>query len=281
MLVRGTATLVEHAGRMIANAAMARAGLGTNWARDHTGSTALPEIVMKAARFALALSVTAVIALLIAGPGSRLGWWEFRTGFQVLRWAAILGLAAGGLALATLLFPRPRRNRVATLMTAVVLGFGTAAVPLYFMRKARTVPPIHDITTDTAQPPEFVAIRPLRAGAPNAIEYGGAEVARAQRAAYPDVQPVRLAVPPAVAFERALHAVQALGWDLVSADAASGRIEATDTTLWFGFKDDVVVRIRPDGTGTRIDVRSLSRVGGSDVGANAQRIRAFIRALRG
>jgi uncharacterized protein (DUF1499 family) len=79
-----------------------------------------------------------------------------------------------------------------------------------------------------------------------------------------------------VAFRRAADAARAMGWEMVAADSAAGRVEATATTRWFGFKDDVVVRVRPDGAGSRIDVRSVSRVGGSDVGANAARIRAYL-----
>jgi uncharacterized protein (DUF1499 family) len=82
------------------------------------------------------------------------------------------------------------------------------------------------------------------------------------------------------AFEHALATVHKMGWDLVAADAAAGRIEATDTTFWFGFKDDVVIRLRPADEGSRVDVRSLSRVGGGDVGTNAKRIRTYLDALR-
>ena len=142
-------------------------------------------------------------------------------------------------------------------------------------------PPIHDISTDTQQPPQYVAVLPLRANAPNKTEYGGEAIAARQREAYPEVQPLVLEMAPPQAFERSLATVRTMGWDLVEADAASGRIEATDTTFWFGFKDDVVVRIRPTATGgSRIDVRSLSRVGGGDVGTNAKRILAYLDALK-
>jgi uncharacterized protein (DUF1499 family) len=147
------------------------------------------------------------------------------------------------------------------------------------MRTARTVPPIHDITTDTADPPRFVAVVPLRKDALNPIEYGGPEIAAQQQRAYPDLHPVTLPDPPARAFEHALAAARAQGWEIVEAAPAEGRIEATDTTRWFGFKDDVVVRVRMAENGSRLDVRSLSRVGRSDLGKNAARIRAFLRAL--
>ncbi|MDQ3617301.1 MAG: DUF1499 domain-containing protein [Pseudomonadota bacterium] len=234
---------------------------------------------MKPAHFPLLLSIIAAVLLLVAGPATRLELWEFRTGFQLMRWAAYTGLAASALSLVMLLLPRIRRRNLAGLLVALVLGLGVAFVPWSGMRKARSVPPIHDISTDTGRPPEFVAMLPLRADAPNPSEYGGPEVAAAQIGAYPDLQTHRMDVAPAQAFDRAQQAARALGWEIVAADPAAGRIEATDTTFWFGFKDDVVIRIEPDGTGSRVDVRSLSRVGGSDVGANAARIRAFLQAL--
>ena len=234
---------------------------------------------MNPARIPLVLAIIASLLLLLAGPGTRLDLWEFRTGFQLLRWAAYIGLAASALALVMLLLPRIRRRGLASLVVALVLGVGVAFVPWSGMQQARSVPPIHDISTDTKRPPEFVAVLPLRADASNPSEYGGPEVAAEQIGAYPDVQTHRIDASPAQAFERAQQAARGLGWEIVSADPAAGRIEATDTTFWFGFKDDVVIRIEPDGAGSRVDVRSLSRVGGSDVGANAARIRAFLQAL--
>ncbi len=234
---------------------------------------------MNPATIPLLLGIIASLLLLLAGPGTRLDLWEFRTGFQLLRWAAYTGLAASALALVMLLLPRIRRRGLAGLVVALVLGLGVAFVPWSGMRQARSVPPIHDISTDTKRPPEFVAILPLRADAPNPSEYGGPEVAAAQIGAYPDLQTHRMDAAPAQAFEGAQQAARGLGWEIVSADPAAGRIEATATTFWFGFKDDVVIRIEPDATGSRVDVRSLSRVGGSDVGANAARIRAFLKEL--
>ena len=138
---------------------------------------------------------------------------------------------------------------------------------------------IHDITTDTDHPPQFVALLPVRQKSPNGPEYGGEKIAREQRAAYPDIQPVLLPEPPARAFERVLAAARSRGWEIVAAVPAEGRIEATDTTRWFRFKDDIVIRVTPDVSGSRIDVRSKSRLGRSDLGTNARRIRNFFTAL--
>src|SRR5207302_9610810 len=105
-----------------------------------------------------------------------------------------------------------------------------------------------------------------RAGAPNTAAYGGRDLAEQQRKGYPDLEPLVLGVPPSAAFTRARDAAEGMGWLIVAAEPAAGRLEATDSTLWFGFKDDIVVRIVPQGSGSRIDVRSVSRVGRSDLG---------------
>ena len=234
---------------------------------------------MKPAHFAVLLSVIAALLLLAAGPGTRFALWEFGTGFQLLRWAVYAGLAAAALAAAMLVLPRTRLAGRAELLLALALGLGTAFVPWSALRQARALPPIHDITTDTERPPEFVAILPLRAAAPNPAAYGGPEVARAQIGAYPGLRPHRMDAAPADAFKRALQAARDMGWEIVAADAAADRIEATDTTFWFGFKDDVVIRVEADGAGSRVDVRSVSRAGAGDAGANATRIRAYLLAL--
>jgi uncharacterized protein (DUF1499 family) len=173
--------------------------------------------------------------------------------------------------------PRGMGRGIAGLVVAlVVLMF-----PVVVAVNGRGTAPIHDVTTDTVDPPEFVAVLPIRAqtGAINPVEYGGARVAALQQQSFPDIKPLRLDMAPAAAFDRALAAVRAMNWDLVSDDPSAGRIEATDTTALFGFKDDVVVRVRPDGSGSRIDVRSLSRVGGGDIGTNAKRVRAYLHRL--
>lgn len=234
---------------------------------------------MKPAHLAVVLSLVAAGLLLLAGPGTRMEWWDFRTGFQLMRWAAYTGIAAAGLAAAMIAMPQARRAGLGALLFALVLGLVVAYVPWQGMRQARSVPPIHDITTDTEQPPQFVAVLPLRADAPNSAEYEGAEIARQQVEAYPDITTHRLPVSPDVAFTRALDAAEEMGWEIVAADPGARRIEATDTTFWFGFKDDVVIRVAADGSGSKVDVRSVSRVGGSDVGANAKRIREYLRRL--
>jgi uncharacterized protein (DUF1499 family) len=228
------------------------------------------------ARGALVLAIAAAAGIAAAGPGSRFGLWDFRFGFRLMTWGSYAALAAAALGLLGVILGGAR----AMAGVAMVIALAAFAGPWSFMRTARGVPPIHDISTDTADPPTFKAVLPLRAGASNTVEYGGEEIAAQQRKAYPDVQPLHLALPPAQAFERALRAARAMGWQIVLSAPEQGRIEATDTTAWFGFKDDVAVRVRPEAGGSRVDVRSLSRVGRSDVGANASRIRRYLQRLR-
>jgi uncharacterized protein (DUF1499 family) len=226
----------------------------------------------------VALAAAALLAL--SGPGVRLGFWSWEAGFGMLRWGAYVGASAAALALVQLVVARWRGPRPHVLAVAAVLGILAFTVPNLWVHQARGVPPIHDISTDTTDPPSFNAVLMARGTAPNSAIYGGRDIAEQQQRAYPDIRPVTLDVTPRQAFERALDAARAMGWIIVAAEPGEGRIEATATTRWFGFKDDVVVRVRPAGGGaSRVDVRSVSRVGQSDVGANATRIRAFLSRL--
>ena len=229
----------------------------------------------------LALAVLAGITEAFAGFGSRWGWWHFTIGFAILRWAAVSGLVAALLSLAGGIAVRHAAQRAALYMAAsgILIGLVVAGIPWSWMHTAQQLPRIHDITTDTADPPRFSAILPLRKDAANSSEYGGPGVAAQQRAAYPEIAPVTLPVPQSASFERALRAAEDMGWQIVDANAREGRIEATATTFWFGFKDDVVIRIVPAPAGSRVDVRSVSRVGLSDVGTNAKRVRDFLHKL--
>jgi len=228
----------------------------------------------------LVMAVFAAALLLGAGPGYQSGLWDFRTGFALIRIAAYGGLIAAALGLLGLMTQRLKLRRALLLGLLVIVGGGlTAYIPWTWQQRARAAPPIHDITTDTENPPQFVEILPLREDAPNSSEYGGPQVAEQQRRAYPDVQPLILAMPIDAAFDRALEVAREMEWEIVAADRQAGRIEATATTSWFGFKDDVVVRVRRSELGARIDVRSVSRVGRSDVGTNARRVREYLSRL--
>lgn len=215
-----------------------------------------------------------------AGFGTRAGLWTFGAGFRVLGWAVVGALIGTALALIGLFATRggKKRGRAAALV-GVILGLAAAGLPAWYLVNARHLPAIHDITTDPENPPVFSAVVPLRRGVPNGVEYEGASVADQQRRAYPDLRSLALVMPVNQAFDRALESAREMGWDIVDANPAHGRIEATATTFWFGFKDDIVVRVSATESGSRIDVRSLSRVGGSDLGANARRIRGYLSTL--
>jgi len=228
------------------------------------------------------VSAIAVAAAMLAGYGTREGWWDFRQGFRILYGAACGGAAGTALSLVGAVAARPsggRRGMLAALL-GIVLGLVAFGVPASWYELSRHFPRIHDITTDTENPPQFAAILPLRKDAPNSAQYGGPEVAAQQHEAYPDIRPLALDIPPAQAFRIALNTAHRMNWRVVAAVPADGRIEAVATTRWFGFKDDVVVRITAAGDGGSIvDIRSESRVGISDIGTNARRIRSFLETV--
>ncbi|HEX3525116.1 MAG TPA: DUF1499 domain-containing protein [Stellaceae bacterium] len=234
----------------------------------------------------LAAVLAAAAAVLLAlGPiGWRAGWWHFRFAFQTLMpWAGYFGIAALAVAALALLFGRSRIQwrGVAVAIVAFAAGLLIAYVPWHYDRMRTTVPPIHDITTDPDNPPAFAAVVAVRTAEDgNPVAYEGAKIAAQQRQAYPDIAPLDLALRPDAAFNRALDAAQRMGWTIVAADDTAGRIEASDRSRWFGFTDDIVIRITPSGSGSRLDVRSSSRLGRSDFGVNAARVRNYLGALR-
>ena len=234
---------------------------------------------MRLRGLAIAVALIAILLLGVSGVGTRMGLWTFETGLGLIPWAAYAGMAGAVLALVALAVTRPRGASLTALLIAFVLASTSFVLPWRWLRQAKRVPPIHDISTDTSDPPAFVAVLPLRAGASNPVAYGGERVALLQRNGYPDIRTLHLDAPPTIAYGRALATATAMGWSIVAADSATGRIEGTATTLWFGFKDDVVIRVRPSATGSIVDARSLSRVGGSDVGTNAARVRDFLARL--
>jgi uncharacterized protein (DUF1499 family) len=232
------------------------------------------------ARLGVAVGLVSLLALAAAGPLHRQGVLGLTGAFGVLKWALYGAAATLVLSVIAIIVAARRRSGMSTAVTALVLALVAIGSLGALVWKAAGVPPIHDVTTDTEHPPQFVAVLPLRAGALNPVEYGGPNVAAQQHKSYADLAPLTLNVPPGRAFDRALTAARTMGWELVASDPAAGRIEATDTTFWFGFKDDIVIRVAAaPPSGSRVDVRSLSRVGGGDIGANAARIRKYLKAL--
>ncbi len=220
---------------------------------------------------ALILALVALVMLGLSGPGVRFQLWDYRIGLTVFAWAAYVAIAGALVAAVALAIPNVRRRGMFMPMLALVIGLAVLYVPLEFRREARAVPPINDISTDTQDPPHYMT---------TVRNYPGAEFARQQRLAYPDIGPVLLAAPAAQAFRKALAAAESMGWEVVGSDAAAGTIEAVDTTKFFGFKDDIAVRVTPTADGSKVDIRSKSRVGRSDLGTNARRIRAYTERLK-
>ncbi len=166
-----------------------------------------------------------------------------------------------------------RRPRGRRLVVALALVAGATVAGVIYV--ARAWPLLNDVTTDVDDPPPFVALLPLRTQAGATTAYPGLATAHMQQTAYPDLQPIAIAKAPATAFAAAVAAVRDLGWTVVAEDPATGRIEAIATTPLLRFNDDVVIRIRPAAGGSTVDMRSASRVGRGDLGANARRVRGF------
>jgi hypothetical protein len=240
----------------------------------------------KQTRIALGAGIAAVVVFPLLTLGRAIGLWEtpiFLIGLTFLvtiagmLTAIILGLKG--------ILKREGRSwddpDVRGRLGALALGVIIAIPVISFLHLGFTSPPIHDITTDTTNPPKFVSLLAEReaTNAPNSAEYDP-QVGEQQRVGYPDLGPLDLPVPADQAFRLALEAVGDMGWRLAAAVPEEGRVEAVDVTFWSGFVDDVVIRLTPiSETETRVDVRSLSRVGGSDVGKNAARIREYIEHL--
>ncbi len=223
----------------------------------------------------LLAGIVAIALVILAGPLYKFEILGLGNAFFAMRIGFFIGVGAIILAIIQVIFLRKNIAWSATGLS-VVLAVIAIALPLSLMMKAKSVPAIHDISTDLVNPPPFVAILPLRANAPNPAEYQGEEIANQQRSAYPVLKTQMFNQPKAEVFNAALKALEEMGLEVVSSELAEGRIEAFDTTTWFGFIDDVVIRIESSGQTTTLDARSKSRIGKSDVGKNAERLNELI-----
>jgi len=237
-------------------------------------------ISMKFARILLYFTFFVALIFLMSGYGYQWNIWELGTGFTLLRYAAYASIGILAVSVVSLWFLRKSGFKAVFYLIIVLILSGVASgTALYWQQRAQSVPAIHDISTDLESPPEFVAMVRLRADAPNPPEYAGEETANAQREAYPDVEPLMLNENVQRVMDEAVLLVVNRGWKLVAINRQEGRIEATENLAWFGFKDDVVLRFTETGEGTRVDMRSKSRIGRSDVGVNAKRIEQFLDDL--
>lgn len=229
----------------------------------------------------MVVALASGLAMLSSGFGYRLDLWHFRTGFAIIRWSFWVGAGAGVVALLGLILSRGRPPKIlAAALVGIAVGGVVTYVPWSWMQTLKSVPYIHDITTDIENPPAFVAVATLRKEGDHPVAYDGQEIGSQQRQAYPDITTQILVADKDKVFAAAQKAVRQMKLEVVEENAAEGRIEATHTSLFYGFKDDMVVRIVADGIGSRVDVRSKSRVGRSDLGQNAKRIRTFTRMLQ-
>jgi Protein of unknown function (DUF1499) len=247
-----------------------------------------------AGKLVLGLAVSAVLFGLVSAIGTGWGLWNWQSGFAGLDYSFYLALAT--IALGVLLGWLAKRRGGAAPRAMRWLGMAIALVYAGWVAnwyyQARSVPAIHDISTDLADPPIFQMIE-LRAdnidkipGADDPNMRGLSPQQRWEtihRKGYADIRTVRIAQPLPEVMGKAERLAKTRGWDIAVADPTTGKLEATDTVTLFGFKEDIVLRIRPteDGTGSVVDMRSVSRVGDSDRGSNAKRIRAFLADLSG
>ncbi|MDZ7718390.1 MAG: DUF1499 domain-containing protein [Balneolaceae bacterium] len=226
------------------------------------------------------LSLLAVLVFIASGYGYNWEIWSLGMAFTLLTYSAYATIGLAVIGLISIWFLRKRRAKAIVFAVLAVLLTGAVSVTaLYWQQRAQSVPPIHDITTDIDNPPAFSAMVRLRADAPNPPEYAGAETAEMQRESYPEIQPLILSHNLQDVMDAAVMLVMDREWELVAINRNQGRIEATETVAWFGFKDDVVLRFTETTEGTRVDMRSKSRIGRGDVGVNAQRIEEFLEDL--
>jgi uncharacterized protein (DUF1499 family) len=244
------------------------------------------------ASLALLLSLGGVLAALVAAIGTGQDWWPFRPAFTILRYAFFAAIGGTVGALIALLAARGRGRPWRRGLLALIVGGAFVAFLGSQIVTARSVPAIHDISTDLDDLPEFRALQVRPDNLDNVPDGGDAALAAMtpaerwkalHRRAYPDIQPISVPWSVRETIERARVVAEEKGWEIVHFDPAAGRLEATDTSLFFRFKDDVVIRARRDPeerNRTLVDMRSISRVGVSDVGVNAKRIREFLKDLR-
>jgi uncharacterized protein (DUF1499 family) len=226
----------------------------------------------------LLAGLLAILLIGLTGPLYKAQVLDLGNMLVVMQVAALAGFITIILALVQVLF---MRKNIAWAATGLSVAFALTALsfPIGMMMKGGEVPPIHDISTDLVNPPQFEAILALREGVMNPPEYLGEEVAAQQRQAYPELQSKTYSQSQEQVFDAALIALNGMGLELVASDKARGVIEASHVSPWFGFVDDVVIRIQSKGSKTIVDVRSKSRVGISDLGKNAQRISLLIAGL--
>jgi uncharacterized protein (DUF1499 family) len=224
-----------------------------------------------------------LLAALISGFGTRLGWWEFGTGFFILRWSVYLVSVPVGLAIISAVLSKVNGAGLGDYhyLAVLVIGVIVFGVPYSALKEFRKTPTLADATTSFDDPPAFVDLAPIREKtAKNPLAYRGEDATDLQRRYFPDLVSIQINKTPAEVMNKAVRVAKKMDLDIVVADVEAGRLEATATSFWFGFKDDLVLRAQPLENGlTQIDARSASRVGGMDGGVNTRRLKRFLQQL--
>ena len=228
----------------------------------------------------LSIALLAISAAAIMIFGSSLGFWEPIVGFGLSRqYNDYLGWGVVAISMLGIIYnfriDWENRQFIKPLI-ALILGLVILSTTImnFFVTPVR-YPPIHDITTNVTNPPEFIFLDDNRPGAKNSLAYGGQEVATQQITAFPSIKPIVSNLSPDKAYEKALNIAAAMGWEQVNTDPTLYHFESTARTPFFNFADDVVVQVVKIDNGSRVDIRSVSRIGRGDRGVNAQRVLAF------
>lgn len=227
------------------------------------------------------LQIIAIVVAVVAMLGQKLGVLPFGIAFPGFGLALLVVILIGLFGLLALLWGLVRGNAAsrASAVQMMLIGLLPLAAIVIMVGPSLSAPPIHDITTDITDPPEFVAAKAARTEGENSTDYEGEVIAKQQREAFPELKSIQTNLGQQAAFDRSLEVVKELGWTLLDKDNVNGRIEAYQETALFGFIDDVVIRVRGADNGSVVDLRSNSRVGKGDLGANAKRINDFVEAF--
>ncbi|MEL0657684.1 DUF1499 domain-containing protein [Psychromonas arctica] len=230
----------------------------------------------------LLLSLICLGSIIISIFGVRGNWFGIRAGFTAIGYlvqAGVLVLIAG-----LIVFYLSRNDKRSFIKSGFALILVLIPVVAHYAttQPEKKVPgaPLNDISTDTVNPPLFDAVASLRPAKSNSLKYPGVKAAKRQEELFPDITSIPSSLSRESAFKRALDIAETMNWDIVSQDVNTGIIEAVASTIAFDFKDDVVIRIQSATTGSLIDIRSHSRIGRSDRGKNAQRVREFITQFK-
>jgi uncharacterized protein (DUF1499 family) len=221
------------------------------------------------------LAAGSIATLVVSGIGYRLGWWSVVEAIQMSEWAAYAAMLGLVLSLvgSILSWPGARRRGFVPSLLGLAMSLPVTVMAMQWEYATRTYPAINDISTDMEDPPVFWDM-------PNPTVYPGEATAEQQRAAYPDLKPLELAISVEQAYAAALEIAKDEGWEIIADELDDGRIEAVVSSFLYGFKDEIIIRITPSDGGATVDVRSRSRTGRIDRGVNAKRIRAVLAAMR-